>query len=211
MSIRAVSQQHFILYLICISIVGAFDVYNSIVRLKPDENQHSESDKSKKKSKQTKDKGTLTLIYFAKFLPNILAIFIYYFFQNTHYLSLLSSSLSVILGIFIFLIGFLIRQIAILQLGKFYTYKVSITDDHQLIDKGLYAYMRHPAYTGTFFELTGAALLYNHLILSWFLSIPYLIVVLKRIKQEEKALIEEFGPKYQEYMKRSGMFLPKFN
>jgi protein-S-isoprenylcysteine O-methyltransferase Ste14 len=211
MTIRSVSQQHFIFYLICISIVAAFDAYNSIVRLKPekkkDDNQRSESDKSS----QGKDKGTLTLIYFAKFLPNILAILIYYFFSDTHYLSLLPSNLSAASGVLLFLIGFLIRQIAIIQLGKFYTYRVSITDDHQLIDTGLYAYMRHPAYTGTFLELTGAALLYNHLIFSWFLSIPYLIVVLKRIKQEEKALIEEFGPKYQEYMKRSGMFLPKLN
>jgi protein-S-isoprenylcysteine O-methyltransferase Ste14 len=216
MTIRSVSQQNFILYLICILIVAGFDAYNSLVRLKPEkkknENQRSESDKTKKnekKSSQRKDKGTLTLIYFAKFLPNILAILIYCFFKTTHYSSLLSSSLSATLGILTFIAGFLIRQIAIIQLGKFYTYRVSITDDHEMIDTGLYAYMRHPAYTGTFLELTGAALLYNHFILSWFLSLPYLIVVLKRIKQEEKTLIEEFGPKYQDYMKRAGMFLPK--
>ena len=214
MALRSVSQQHFYLYLICVAIVGAFDAYNSIVRLKPDNNkddkQRSESSKSKKKSGQGKDHGTLTLIYLAKFLPNILAILIYYFFQNTHYSSLLPSSLSAVLGVATFLAGFLIRQIAIMQLGKFYTYKVSISDDHQMIDTGLYASMRHPAYTGTFLELTGAALLYNHWILSWFLSLPYLVVVLKRIQEEEKALIEEFGPKYQAYMKRAGMFLPKF-
>jgi len=193
MAIRSVSQQHFFLYLICISIVAAFDIYNSIVRLKPDkkknENQRSESDKSKKnekKSNQSKDKGTLTLIYLAKFVPNILAILIYYFFKNSHYSSLLPSGLSATVGILTFIAGFLIRQIAIIQLGKFYTYKVSVSNDHEMIDTGLYASMRHPAYTGTFLELTGAALLYNHFIFSWFLSLPYLIVIFKRIKQEEK-------------------------
>jgi protein-S-isoprenylcysteine O-methyltransferase Ste14 len=211
MAVRSVSQQHFFLYLICISIVAAFDTYNSFVRLKPDKKKNTQSDKSNKKSSQNKDKGTLTLIYLAKFLPNIMAILIYYFFQNTRYSSLLPSSSSATLGIATFIAGLLIRQIAIIQLGKFYTYKVSISDDHEMIDTGLYAFMRHPAYTGTFLELTGAALLYNHLIFSWFLSLPYLIVVLKRIKQEEKVLIEEFGPKYQEYMKRAGMFLPKLN
>lgn len=210
MAIRSVSQQHFFLYLICISIVGAFDAYNSIVRLKPGSKTDEQHSKSKKKSNQNKDQGTLTWIYFAKFLPNIFAIFIYYVFQNTHYSSLLPSNLSAVLGLMTFIAGFLIRQIAIIQLGKFYTYKVSITDDHQIIDSGLYASMRHPAYTGTFLELTGAALLYNHWILSWFLSLPYLVVVLKRIQEEEKALIDEFGPKYQAYMKRAGMFLPKF-
>jgi protein-S-isoprenylcysteine O-methyltransferase Ste14 len=212
MVLRPVSQQHFFLYFICVSIVAAFDTYNSIVRLKPDKTKNDKQDsKSKKKPNQSKDKGTLTLIYLAKFLPNIMAILIYYFFQNTHYSSLLPSSISATLGILTFIVGFLIRQIAIIQLGKFYTYKVNISDDHQMIDTGLYASMRHPAYTGTFLELTGAALLYNHFILSWFLSLPYLIVVLKRIEYEEKALIEEFGPKYQEYIKRAGMFLPKFN
>ncbi|CAF2492696.1 unnamed protein product [Rotaria sp. Silwood2] len=104
---------------------------------------------------------------------------------------------------------FLIRQIAIIQLGKFYTYKISIIDDHEMIDTGLYTSMRHPAYAGTFLEFTGAAFLYNHFILSWFISLSYLIVIHKHIKQEEKTLIEEFGSKYEEYMKLAGMFLSK--
>lgn len=209
MNFRSVSQQHIFLYLLCIAIVGAFDTYNSITRLKPaqstDEKQRSKS----KKFNQSKDKGTLTWIYLSKFVPNLCAIAIYCFFPNSRYSSLLPSNLSAILGLSTFVAGFLIRQIAIFQLGKFYTYKVSICDDHEMIDTGLYASMRHPAYTGTFLELTGAALLYNHAILSWFLSLPYLLVVLKRIQQEEKILIEEFGPKYQAYTKRAGMFLPK--
>jgi protein-S-isoprenylcysteine O-methyltransferase Ste14 len=208
MDIRSVCQQHFFLYLICVSIVAAFDLYNSIVRLKPDKPKTENQRSNENKSSQSKDKGTLTLIYLAKFLPNILAIIIYYFFSN---FPLLSSNVSAILGILTFIAGFLIRQIAIIQLGKFYTYKVSISSDHEMIDTGLYAYMRHPAYTGTFLELTGAAVLYNHFIFSWFISLPYLIVVLQRIKQEEKTLIEQFGPKYQEYMKQTGMFLPKLN
>jgi len=208
MAIRSVSQQHFFLYLICVSIVAAFDLYNSIVRLKPDKPKTENQRPNENKSSQSKDKGTLTLIYLAKFLPNILAIITYYFFSN---FPLLSSNVSAILGILTFIAGFLIRQIAIIQLGKFYTYKVSISSDHEMIDTGLYAYMRHPAYTGTFLELTGAAVLYNHFIFSWFISLPYLIVVLQRIKQEEKTLIEQFGPKYQEYMKQTGMFLPKLN
>ncbi|CAF1168141.1 unnamed protein product [Rotaria sordida] len=209
MIIQTVSQQHFFLYLICISIVAIFDTYNSIVRLKPDKTKNENEKKSNKKLNKTSDKGTLKLIYLTKYIPNILAILIYYFFKNSHYASLLSSNLSAILGILTFIAGFLIRQIAIIQLGKFYTYKVSTTDDHEMIDTGLYGYMRHPAYTGTFLELTGAAFLYNHFILSWFISLSYLIVIHKRIQQEEKILIEKFGSKYQEYMKRAGMFLPK--
>lgn len=204
MGIHRVSQQHFYLYLISIGIVAVFDLYNSIVRLKPEKNKNHNEKYSK-----SKDKGTLTLLYLAKFLPNISTILIYYFFSNTHYSSLLSLNLSGLLGILTFISGFLIRQIAIIQLGKFYTYKVSISEDHEVIDTGLYAYVRHPAYIGTFLELTGSALFYNHLILSWFISIPYFIVVLKRIRHEEKTLIDEFGMKYEKYMQRSGMFLPK--
>ena len=96
-------------------------------------------------------------------------------------------------------------------MGKFYTYKVSIRDDHQMVDTGLYASMRHPTYTETFLELTSAALLYNHPILSWLLSLPSLLLILRRIQQEDKTLIEEFGPKYQTYMNGAGMFLPQLN
>ncbi|CAF0783134.1 unnamed protein product [Didymodactylos carnosus] len=198
---------------VCIGIVAAVDTWNSIVRLKPDtsgnERKKSESDKQDSKN-SSRDKGTLTWIYIAKFVPNAVAILLYYFYPNSRYSSLLNSNISLIIGLSLFVIGFAIRQIAIIQLGRFYTYKVHVVNDHEMIDTGLYQYMRHPAYTGTFLELTGAAILYNHTIISCFLSLPYLVVVLKRIKQEEKVLLEKFGPKYQKYCKRVGMFLPMF-
>ena len=56
-----------------------------------------------------------------------------------------------------------------------------------MIDIALYAYMRHLGYIGMFLKLIDAAVVYNHCwILSYFTSLTYLLVVLKRIHQEEK-------------------------
>jgi protein-S-isoprenylcysteine O-methyltransferase Ste14 len=215
MDSEPISQQHFILYLICISIVALLDASHYIITLVLKKNKNdtesSESDKPKKPSYKNKYKGTLKSLYLAKFVPNILAIVIYYIFPSTRYYSVLPSSLSFILGILIFITGFVIRQISIIQRGTYFTSKVSTTDDPQIIYTGIYAFIRHPAYTGTFLELTGAAIFYNHFNLSWLLSTPYLIAVLDRIQYDEMESVKKFGEKYREYMTRAGMIFPKFN
>ena len=58
MASRLISDQHFYLYLLCVLIVGGFDLYNSIVRLKPEKKNNQRSESAKKKSKTSKDKGT---------------------------------------------------------------------------------------------------------------------------------------------------------
>jgi len=219
MADEPVSQQHFTLYLISILIIAIFDaLYFSIPLVIPlvlkknkNDTEGSESDKPKKVSYKNKNKTTLRSIYLAKYIPNILAILIHYIFPSTRYYSVLPSSLSFILGILIFITGFIIRLITIIQRGFFFTSKVSTTDDPPVIDTGVYAYVRHPAYTGEFLELSGAALFYNHFNVSWLLSTPYLIGVLDRIQYKEMEALKKFGEKYREYMTRAGMIFPKFN
>jgi protein-S-isoprenylcysteine O-methyltransferase Ste14 len=104
--------------------------------------------------------------------------------------------------------GFIIRWVAIAQLGKMFTVDVSISNTHTLKTTGLYRIVRHPSYLGLLLIIEGLVLFRGSalaLILSIvlvFLAINYRMVV------EENALKSEFGSDYENYMKRVKRIFP---
>lgn len=112
------------------------------------------------------------------------------------------------LGIFIFMLGIIIRFTAIYQLGKAFTVDVSIAGDQKIKDNGLYKKIRHPSYLGLMLEFLGISLLLN----SWYsfliLNVPTFIALAYRIKVEEELLISSFGTEYENYKKRTKRILP---
>ncbi|MTI65647.1 MAG: isoprenylcysteine carboxylmethyltransferase family protein [Firmicutes bacterium] len=77
----------------------------------------------------------------------------------------------------------------------------------KLVTSGIYAYIRHPQYTGFFLVTLGMILEWATLtlLLMW----PTLIILYYRLaKKEEEDMLKEFGEDYKEYKKRTSMFLP---
>ncbi|MFX1606340.1 MAG: isoprenylcysteine carboxylmethyltransferase family protein [Promethearchaeota archaeon] len=92
-------------------------------------------------------------------------------------------------------------------LGGQYDAKLSIRKEHELIEAGPYKRIRHPMYTVfILFSLAVALISANLLLISFafLIGIPFHWITQK----EERMLTEQFGEKYQEYMKRTGKFLP---
>lgn len=58
-------------------------------------------------------------------------------------------------GTFLAGLGGYIRYSCYRALGKFFTFEMSIRKGHQLITNGPYRVVRHPAYTGIIFSVTG--------------------------------------------------------
>jgi protein-S-isoprenylcysteine O-methyltransferase Ste14 len=80
--------------------------------------------------------------------------------------------------------------------------------EHQLVTNGIYRYIRHPLYT------FGASMFVSFGMMAdnWFiatLGILTFILMAIRTPKEEANLIEKFGDEYRDYMKRTGIFLPK--
>lgn len=111
-------------------------------------------------------------------------------------------------GIVILLIGMVLRWGSIWFLGRYFTGRVQIQDDHELISRGIYRWLRHPSYTGGIMIFIGIALSINN----WLALIVNLLIIagayLYRIKIEERALINYFGDAYKEYMKRTWRIFP---
>ena len=108
------------------------------------------------------------------------------------------------LALFLFSVSF--RLLAIYTLGRHYSHRVRILEDHSIIQSGPYRLVRHPAYTGMFLAHLGFVLFFfNWLSLGVlvFLLLPSIIV---RILHEEKALMNVRG--YREYSSQVKRLIP---
>jgi protein-S-isoprenylcysteine O-methyltransferase Ste14 len=94
------------------------------------------------------------------------------------------------------------------SLGKNITPTVATRERHELVTAGPFRWVRHPLYaTGTAFFGSLSVVAAN-----WFMglaSLCVLVILLVRLPEEEKRLLERFGGEYAEYMKRTGGLLPR--
>jgi protein-S-isoprenylcysteine O-methyltransferase Ste14 len=112
-----------------------------------------------------------------------------------------------LLGLALFLTGFTIRILARRTLGKYFSTKLRVLEDHEIVVNGVYRFIRHPAYLGLLCIFLAIPLLFYSLygFILILLAIPD---VLYRIRREESMLIERFGSIYEEYMKTTKKLLP---
>jgi protein-S-isoprenylcysteine O-methyltransferase Ste14 len=102
----------------------------------------------------------------------------------------------------------LARQTAIAILGRFFSLAVSIAQDHNVVEKGPYRFVRHPSYTGVLITFIGLGLAVQ----SW----GALLVLLAlfsvsfgyRMWVEERTLLSALGDDYTSYMKRTKRLIP---
>ena len=112
-------------------------------------------------------------------------------------------------GVTIAVVGIALAMWARWHLGENWSATVTLKEGHELIRSGPYRYMRHPIYSGMLLAFVGTALAlgeYRALI-----SVAIVLVAFyTKAKKEELFLTQEFGEKFREHSRRTGMFLPKF-
>ncbi|MFO7618188.1 MAG: isoprenylcysteine carboxylmethyltransferase family protein [Thermoplasmata archaeon] len=110
-------------------------------------------------------------------------------------------------GIAVMACGYSLRKYAIWTLGRAFSNILCIKEGQRLTCSGIYAKVRHPAYTGTLIAVAGIPFLFSSPVglIPISLAIP---AVLYRISVEEKMLTEKFGQKYADYAKRTKMLVP---
>jgi protein-S-isoprenylcysteine O-methyltransferase Ste14 len=111
-------------------------------------------------------------------------------------------------GLALIVAGFLIRIVAMMTLRRYFTVDVAIAKDHKVIDTGLYAIVRHPAYFGSFVSFLGLGLAFvNWLSLAVMLTVPGLAIA-HRMRIEERALVDALGDQYRAYALRTKRLIP---
>jgi protein-S-isoprenylcysteine O-methyltransferase Ste14 len=104
--------------------------------------------------------------------------------------------------------GISVRWLAIHTLGKYFTGKVRIFEDHRLIRTGLYQHVRHPAYAGDLIAYLGFGLVFANWISFVLIFCSILLVALYRMRIEEQALREAFGLEYLNYIEKTKRLFP---
>ncbi|MBG9378147.1 isoprenylcysteine carboxylmethyltransferase family protein [Panacibacter sp. DH6] len=111
-------------------------------------------------------------------------------------------------GMALMIAGILLRIIAIKQLGKYFTVDVTIRQEHQLMQSGLYKHVRHPSYTGVLLAFLGLGITFNNWYSLLIIFIPVFSVFVIRMSTEEKALLAQFGEAYKNYINNTKRLLP---
>ena len=109
----------------------------------------------------------------------------------------------------LFLLGSLLRIVAIAQLGLLrFKFNIAFREKQTLKTDGLHGAMRHPTYTAMMVVIAAYAITAH----SWLIGSLGLLSALfgfqYRIHYEEQALKEQFGKAYQNYRAKTPMWLP---
>lgn len=92
-------------------------------------------------------------------------------------------------------------------LGRNWSSVVQVKQDHELIQRGPYAYVRHPIYSGLLLAFFGTALAIGE----WRGLLSVVIVFASfwfKLRLEERWMRESFGPVYEGYMQRVKALIP---
>jgi protein-S-isoprenylcysteine O-methyltransferase Ste14 len=106
--------------------------------------------------------------------------------------------------------GLLFALWARLTLGSNWSGTITIKQNHQLIRRGPYRWIRHPIYTGMLVALLATVITQGLISGLVGFSLVYLALY-RKAKREESFLSQEFGDGFNEHLKHTGMFLPRFS
>lgn len=105
--------------------------------------------------------------------------------------------------------GFALFWYSHYTIGHYWSIRIGIKQEHQLVTQGPYAYIRHPLYTALFLGYLGTLLaLQSWALAAWFPVFIASYVVFAR--EEENVMELGFGTTYRDYRHSTGMFLPQW-
>ncbi len=110
-------------------------------------------------------------------------------------------------GVLLMFLGFGFAVWARFVLGRNWSGIVTVKEDHTLITRGPYAWVRHPIYTGILLALLGTALTLGTTVN--LVEVPVVAFALwLKLRIEEKFMLETFGEQYTAYGRRVKALIP---
>jgi protein-S-isoprenylcysteine O-methyltransferase Ste14 len=111
-------------------------------------------------------------------------------------------------GFALFAGGIWLRAVAVITLGRFFTYTVKVDEEQPVIATGPYRLIRHPSYTGLLMASLGVGLALDNWLSVVACLLPPLVGFTIRLLQEERVLAEQLGEPYRAYMRRTRRLIP---
>ena len=99
----------------------------------------------------------------------------------------------------IYLATLALRILSVRELGRFYSVNIRVLPEHELIQTGIYRYLRHPIYLIALLENIVYPLAASAIFSAVVLTILMTPAILIRRQQEEERLVKQFGAAYLTY------------
>ncbi|MEM7732116.1 MAG: protein-S-isoprenylcysteine O-methyltransferase [Pseudomonadota bacterium] len=95
------------------------------------------------------------------------------------------------------------------DLGKNWSPRLEMRQDHQLVTSGVYRYVRHPMYSAIWISVIAQPLLIQNMVAGGLVVPVFFAMHMLRIPKEEQMMLETFGEPYKDMMDRTGRIFPK--
>ena len=95
------------------------------------------------------------------------------------------------------------------HLAEYWSARITIKEDHQLIRTGPYTHLRHPIYSGLVLATMGSALVIDE----WRCVLGVCLVLTGycfKARKEETMLSQQFGDAFREHQEHTGFLIPRF-
>jgi len=115
------------------------------------------------------------------------------------------------IGLALYILSLVLRNVAIRTLGRYFSLHIEIRQQHELIQEGVYRYVRHPIYSAVVLELISLPLVANAYLVLAIALLVYMPMLAWRLRREEQAMLEKFGGQYRQYQERAGALWPRWS
>jgi len=103
--------------------------------------------------------------------------------------------------------GLALRTWAVVLLGPWFTWNVTVQTGQQLVTRGPYRFIRHPGYTGALIMFVASCVLLRSWVVALLAVLALVLAFQRRIRYEEALLVKTL-PRYQEYISRTYKLFP---
>jgi protein-S-isoprenylcysteine O-methyltransferase len=103
--------------------------------------------------------------------------------------------------------GLGLRTWAVVLLGPWFTWNVTVQAGQQVVSRGPYRLIRHPSYTGALIAFVASCGLLRSWVVAALAACALTLAFLRRIRYEELLLMRTL-PGYEAYMSRTDKLLP---
>jgi protein-S-isoprenylcysteine O-methyltransferase len=155
-------------------------------------------------SRTPEDRGTARQILWTVYVTQILAITELVYRRRV---SLPLNWVTIITAIVI-AFGLILRTWAVVTLGRWFTWNVTVQTGQVLVTDGPYRVIRHPSYMGALLVFAGSCVLLRSYVAALVASILLLLAFLRRIRHEESLMLVAF-PEYEAYKETTGSLIPR--
>jgi protein-S-isoprenylcysteine O-methyltransferase Ste14 len=94
------------------------------------------------------------------------------------------------------------------DLGRQWSIALEIRQEHQLVEAGVYRLVRHPMYSAFWLGSIAQALLLPNWVAGPIGLVGTAILYSFRIGEDERMMLETFGDRYRDYMRRTARIIP---